>query len=377
MAGFTSQPSMNTLVTALQGTERDTGLDPASLDSLATYWDDVRARYHSFEGGIHYSTTDIYRYEIPGGQYTNLKPQAESIGLRDFEEVKHMYKTVNDMLGGLVKVTPSSKMVGDLALFMLQNKLTPDNIVEKGESLGFPDSVVDYFKGMMGQPAWGFPKDLQRVVLKGEEPITVRPGELLPPADFDEAKKHLRPILKNEPNWRSIVSWCLYPKVVEDFFKSRNEYGYITRLGSHVYFHGLAKGETNHVELEDGKDLTVKYIDKGDLNDDGTRSVIFELNGSRREVAVIDNTVEKTAIRIVMADPNKPGEVSSAIPGMISRIEVKEGDRVAKNQGLLVVEAMKMETSITANVDGVVQKILIAEGQNVTPGVLLMVIEEG
>jgi pyruvate carboxylase len=375
MAGLTSQPSLNSLVTALGGTARDTGLDPTGLEKLTDYWADVRMRYHSFEGGIKYPTTDIYRYEIPGGQYTNLKPQAESMGLHNFEDVKKMYKTVNDMLGGIVKVTPSSKMVGDLALFMLQNKLTAENIVAQGAALSFPDSVVSYFKGMMGQPSWGFPADLQRVVLKGETPITVRPGELLPPADFDAAREHLRGVLNDEPNWRSIVSWCLYPKVVEDFFRERAEYGYITRLGSHVYFHGLAKGETNRVDLEDGKKLIIKYLEKGDLNEDGTRNVIFELNGSHREVAVIDNTVEHTTTRIQMADPENPADVSSPIPGLVSRIEVHEGERVVKNQSLLIVEAMKMETNITANVDGVVKKILIKEGQNVTAGVLLMTLE--
>ena len=169
--------------------ERDTGLDLRRVQELSNYWADVRLRYESFDHGLKSSTTDIYRYEIPGGQYTNLRPQVESLGLGDrFEEVKEMYKTVNDMLGDPVKVTPSSKVVGDLAIFMVQNDLTPENIVQRGEALAFPDSVVSYFKGMMGQPAWGFPKDLQKVVLKGEQPITCRPGKLLPPVDFDKLR---------------------------------------------------------------------------------------------------------------------------------------------------------------------------------------------
>ena len=189
LAGLTSQPSLDALVAALQGTERDTGLDLRRVQELSNYWADVRLRYESFDHGLKTSTTDIYRYEIPGGQYTNLRPQVESLGLGDrFEEVKEMYKTVNDMLGDPVKVTPSSKVVGDLAIFMVQNDLTPENIVERGKALAFPDSVVSYFKGMMGQPAWGFPEDLQKVVLKGEEPITCRPGKLLPPVDFDRLR---------------------------------------------------------------------------------------------------------------------------------------------------------------------------------------------
>ena len=195
LAGLTSQPSLDALVAALQGTERDTGLDLRRVQELSNYWADVRLRYESFDHGLKTSTTDIYRYEIPGGQYTNLQPQVESLGLGDrFEEVKEMYKTVNDMLGDPVKVTPSSKVVGDLAIFMVQNDLTPENIVERGKALAFPDSVVSYFKGMMGQPAWGFPEDLQKVVLKGEEPITCRPGELLPPVDFDRLEQEVREV---------------------------------------------------------------------------------------------------------------------------------------------------------------------------------------
>ena len=189
MSSLTSQPSMNAVVAALEGTQRDTGLNLNELQKLTDYWADVRLRYERFDHGLKSPVTDIYRYEIPGGQYTNLQPQVISLGLGSrFDEVKEMYKQVNDMLGGIVKVTPSSKMVGDLAIFMVQNNLTPENICTKGKDLSYPDSVVSYFKGMMGQPAWGFPEELQKIVLKGEKPITCRPGELLPPVDFDQAK---------------------------------------------------------------------------------------------------------------------------------------------------------------------------------------------
>ena len=222
----------------------------------------------------------------PGGQYTNLKPQVESLGLGDrFLEVKENYRRVNEMLGDIVKVTPSSKMVGDLAIFMTQNGLTPENIVEKGEGLAFPDSAVSYFSGMMGQPAGGFPKDLQRVVLKGKEPITCRPGELLPPVDFEEKKREML-AFDPDPSWRAVLSYCLYPKVVEDFVKNQKEYGYIMRLGSHVFFHGLAVGETNKVNIADGKTLVIKYLGLGEVDKEGMRTVSFELNGIRRDVQV-------------------------------------------------------------------------------------------
>ncbi len=229
MSGTTSQPAMNTFVAAMEHTDRDTGLDLMDLQKLSDYWSDIRERYVDFEGDLKNPAADIYRYEIPGGQYTNLKPQGESLGLgHRFNEVKEMYRSVNLMLGDIVKVTPSSKMVGDLAIFMVQNDLTPENIVEKGASLSYPDSVVSYFKGMMGQPAWGFPEDLQKIVLKGEKPITCRPGEMLPPADFDAAREALKKVCP-EPTERDIVSWCLYPKVVEDYYRNYSEHGYIVR----------------------------------------------------------------------------------------------------------------------------------------------------
>ncbi|MDR3072571.1 MAG: pyruvate carboxylase [Clostridiales Family XIII bacterium] len=371
-SSLTSQPSMNSIVTALQGSERDTGFDPARLEELSEYWADVRERYWAFEGGIKYPTTDIYRYEIPGGQYTNLQPQVESLGLgHRFNEIKEMYKTVNDMLGGLVKVTPSSKMVGDLAIFMVQNDLTPDTVVERGASLSFPDSVVSYFKGMMGQPSWGFPEDLQKVVLKGETPITVRPGELLEPVDFDKTYAYLTTIMKN-PTKRSVISYCFYPKVVEDYLKIHREYGYLTKLGSHVFFHGLAPGETHRVEIEDGKTLVLKFTGTGELDEEGRRAVMFELNGSQRTVFVRDEHAESDANQIVMADPADPNHISASIPGIVSHIGVKVGDKVKTNDVLLIVEAMKMEVSVTANTDGTIEEILVGNGEKVLPGALLI-----
>ena len=371
MSSTTSQPSMNAVVTALQGQERDTGLDPEKLQKLSDYWADVRLRYAQFEAGIKNPSTDIYRYEMPGGQYTNLKSQVESLGLgHQFEDVKEMYVKVNHMLGDIVKVTPSSKMVGDLAIFMVQNGLTPENVVERGESLTFPDSVVNYFKGMMGQPAWGFPEDLQKVVLKGEAPITCRPGELLEPIDFDKARAEVRKFYP-EADDHNVISWCLYPKVVEDFYR----YGYIMRMGSHVFFNGMALGETNKINIEDGKTLVIKYVGLGDLNDDGTRNVQFELNGMRREVAVPDKTAQAQAKHIALADPSDKSQVGASIPGMVSKINVRPGDQVEENQVLAVIEAMKMETSVVARMAGTVDQVLIKEGGAVKAGELLITIK--
>ena len=376
LANLTSQPSMNAVVESLRGQERDTGFDPQRLQELADYWADVRLRYESFDKGLKVPVTDIYRYEIPGGQYTNLQPQVESLGLgHRFAEVKEMYRTVNLMLGDIIKVTPSSKMVGDLAIFMVQNDLTPENIVEKGEHLAFPDSVVSYFKGMMGQPPCGFPKDLQRVVLKGEKPITGRPGDLLPPTDWDQLRREIVKFYPNYEEPRSLISYAMYPKVYEEYVRHRKEYGYIMRMGSHVFFNGMAVGEMNKINIEDGKTLMIKYIGLGDRNDDGTRNVQFELNGMRREVAVPDPTAADTAKTVVMADPNDKSQAGASIPGMVSKVNVKPGDQVKVNDVLAVIEAMKMETSVVARMDGTIDEVFVKPSQSVKAGELLLTIK--
>ncbi len=378
LSSLTSQPSLSAIVASLEGQERDTGLDLREVQRLDNYWADVRQRYQSFDEGLTSPTTDIYRYEIPGGQYTNLYPQVVSLGLGSrFEEVKEMYKTVNDMLGDLVKVTPSSKMVGDLAIFMVQNGLTPENIIRRGRALSFPDSVVSYFKGMMGQPAWGFqPEGLQEVVLKGEAPITCRPGELLPPVDFARIREEMKPFMGDDPiHTRDILSYCLFPKVYEDYRSHRQEYGYIMRMGSHVFFQGMALGETIQISIEDGKTLVIRYLGLGDLNEDGTRTVNFELNGMRREVAVPDKNAEIKGKAVVMADPEDKSQVGSSIPGMVSKVTVKPGDTVEENQVVAVIEAMKMETSVVARMSGTVDEVFITDGASVKAGELLMTIK--
>ena len=346
LSSMTSQPSMNAVVAALHGQERDTGLDPDRLQKLSDYWADVRLRYASFDGGLKAPSTDIYRYEMPAASNTNLQSQVEALGLgSQFEDVREMYKQVNLMLGDIVKVTPSSKMVGDLAIFMVQNRLTPENILEKGEALTFPDSVVSYFKGMMGQPEGGFPPELQKLVLKGETPITCRPGALLDPVDFDAARKTVEQFQPGAKD-RTVLSWCLYPKVVEEYCRHRKEYGYMSRMGSHVFFNGMALGETNQINIEDGKTLVVKYLGLGDRGEDGTRTVLFELNGMRREVSVPDPQAPAAHEHVQLADPTDKAQTGAPMPGMVSRVLEHEGDMVEQNQVLLVIEAMKMETTL-------------------------------
>jgi pyruvate carboxylase len=335
----------------------------------------VRLNYDRLEAGLKFPMTEIYRYEIPGGQYSNLKPQVESLGLgHRFEDVKEMYKTVNDMLGDLVKVTPSSKMVGDFAIFMVQNALTPENIVARGEQLAFPDSVVSYFKGMMGQPAWGFPEDLQKVVLKGEEPITCRPGELLPPVDFDAAHERLKQFTPN-PTRREMISWFLYPKVLEDHYRHEQEFGCVTNMASNVFFHGMNVSETTQMDIENGKTLIIKYLGVSELDEDGARSFQFELNGMRRDVSVADPAIAATVKQTAMAEPENKGHVGASIPGMVSKLNIKPGDKVEINDTLAVVEAMKMEINIVARIAGVIDEVLVQPGQAVKAGELMATIK--
>ena len=234
--------------------------------------------------------------------------------------------------------------------------------------------MVSYFKGMMGQPEGGFPPELQKLVLKGEEPITCRPGALLEPVDFDAARKTVEQFQPGAKD-RTVLSWCLYPKVVEEYCRHRKEYGYMSRMGSHVFFNGMALGETNQINIEDGKTLVVKYLGLGDRNEDGTRTVLFELNGMRREVAVPDPQAPELYDHVELADPTDKAQTGAPMPGMVSRVLVKEGDMVEENQVLLVIEAMKMETSVVARMAGKVDKLLVKENTSVKAGELLAVIK--
>ena len=378
MSGLTSQPALNSVVAALKNTDRDTEIDLDKAEDISKYWAAVRPVYANFESDLKSGTTEIYKYEIPGGQYSNLKPQVESFGLgHKFKDVKEMYKKVNEMVGDIVKVTPSSKMVGDFAIFMVQNELTPENILDKGKNLDYPDSVMTYFRGMMGQPYGGFPKDLQDMILKGEKPITKRPGELLVDEDFDAIKEHLEE-KGIKPSEEDIISSALYPKVFDDYIDYIKENGEVTNIGSDVFFHGLMEGESTEISLEEGKTLIVTLIEVGKLLENGTRNLTFEINGSRRTINIKDETVKNGDAfkeEKIYADPKNEKEVGSSIPGKIVKVLVKEGDQIKKGDKLFIAEAMKMETNIIANVDGKVKDIFVREGDMVESGELLLAFE--
>ncbi len=370
MSGLTSQPALNSVVAALQNSDRDTGIDPDKIQKISEYWRDVRPVYAGFESELVTSTAEIYKYEIPGGQYSNLKPQVESFGLgHKFEEVKDMYKAVNAMLGDIVKVTPSSKAVGDMAIFMVQNDLTPENIYEKAAGIDFPDSIVSYFEGMMGQPEGGFPEKLQKLVLKDKPAITCRPGELLPPEDFDAIRKHLQDELDLEGTDREVISYAIYPKVFEDYITSIRKDGNFRYMGSDIFFHSLQEGETCEVKLGEGKLLMVKLHEVRPVDNEGFREAIFEVNGNRRIIKIKDTDVTvNSSTSVLYADESNPMEIGANIPGNIIKVLVKEGEEVEEKQPIAVIEAMKMETNILATAKGTVEKIYVSEGQQVKAG---------
>lgn len=378
MAGLTSQPGLNSIVAALEHSGRDTGVPFGGIQAISEYWRDVRPVYAKFESGLRTPSAEIYKYEMPGGQYSNLKAQVDSFGLgHKFQEVKEMYRQVNLMLGDIIKVTPTSKVVGDTAIFMVQNDMTPENIFEKGKPMDFPDSLVSFFEGMIGQPLGGFPEKLQKLVLKDKKPLTVRPGELLEPEDFEADRKHVKEDLGLEGTEQEVLSYAIYPKVFDDYNKYIRKEGSFRYMGSDVFFHGLREGETSEIKLEEGKVILVKLIEVRDTENEGIKDVVFELNGNRRVIKIKDKEVKDSQATVVTryADEEDPMEVGANIPGAVVSILVKEGDTVTENQPIAVMEAMKMETNILSKTAGTVEKIFVKEGQQVKAGELIAVLQ--
>lgn len=377
MSGGTSQPNLNTVVEALRFTDRDTGLPAAHLDAIAEYWRAVREFYTPFESPVLPAGADLYLHEMPGGQYTNLFQQARALGLADrWSEVCRVYAEVNQLLGDIVKVTPTSKAVGDLALFLIANDMTPDDILDGTRELAFPQSVVDLVSGRMGQTPGGFPRKVRDRILRGEKPLRGRAGASLPPADFEQAAEKIRPLLDHEPCRREVVSHLLYPQVFEDFAKHQQQYADTSTLPTPAFLYGLEPGEEIAVDIEPGKTLIIRFLTVGEPHEDGGRTVFFELNGQPREVTVIDRTLEPVAPRRPQADPNNPAHVGATMPGMVVNVAVRPGDAVVKGQKLLMLEAMKMQTIIAAESAGRIDEVHVHPGTQVETGDLLMTISK-
>ena len=376
LSGGTSQVNLNTLAEALRFGPRDTGLPTEALSETATYWRAVREFYRPFEADVLPATGDLYDHEMPGGQYTNLFQQARALGLADrWQDVCRIYAGVNRLFGDIVKVTPTSKAVGDMALFLVANDMEPEEVLTADRELSFPQSVVDLIGGAMGQPPGGFPEAVMKKVLRDAEPFTERPGASLEPADFDAAAKEVEKLSPGDAGRRDVLSHLLYPAVFKEFAAHRREYGDTSGLPTPVFFDGLEPGEEVAVDIEPGKRLIVKFLAVGSPHPDGTRTVFFELNGQPRDVTVQDRSLEPDAAAAVKADPADPLQVGSPMPGMVVTVAVQAGDKVQPGQKLLTIEAMKMQTNLAAEQAGTVKAVNVAAGSQVAAGDLLVTLE--
>ena len=373
MSGLTSQPSLNAIVESLRFTPRETGLDPAALIELSRYWEGVRALYAPFEIGLKAPSAEVYAYEMPGGQYTNLFQQAKALGLASrWTEVCKAYSDVNMLFGDIVKVTPSSKVVGDMALFLVANNLTPADTLDPERELAFPESVVELFEGRLGQPPGGFPPALQERVLKGRPAITERPGKDQPPADLAAATEKAATFLGRDASSRDGLSQILYPRVFPDYAAHERTYSDTSILPTSLFFFGPEPAAENLVEIEPGKTLIVKLLAVGDAHADGRRTVFFELNGQPREVEVVDRSLASSVRETPMADPGDPNQIAAPLPGLVVGVAVNVGDPVRKGQKLLSIEAMKMETTLYAERPGRITEVLVEVGRQVKTGELLI-----
>ncbi len=361
MSGLTSQPNFNSIVAMMKGHEREQPMDLKSLNDYSNYWEDVREYYYPFESGLKTGTAEIFDHEIPGGQYSNLRPQARGLGLEHkFEEIKKNYKIVNKMFGDIVKVTPSSKVVGDMALFMTSNNLTPQDVMERGKNLSFPDSVKGLFRGDLGQPHGGFPEELQKVILKGEQPITDRPNAHLEPINFDKDFKMFQEAFDQHCDFLDYLSWKMYPKVFKEYYDHYQQYGDVSTIPTPAFFFGLKPNEEVIITLSEGKTLLVRLLYVLEPDEQGMSRVAFEFNGQSRRLRVrnLSYKVEKA----VHPKATGPGQIGAPLQGRLGKILVKAGDLVKENSPLFVIEAMKMETAVASPQAGKIKHVSFKEG---------------
>jgi pyruvate carboxylase len=375
-SGLTSQPNLNALNEALRSTPRATGIDDAALRQLAYYWQAVREYYTPFESDMKAPDADIYLHEMPGGQFTNLQEQARALGLISrWPEICQMYAAVNQLLGDIVKVTPTSKSVGDLALFLVTNNLNADAILDPSRELSFPESGVDLLAGRMGQPPGGFPPEVRRRVLRGQKPVEGRPGESLPPADFVATAEKVKKLISRDPSGQDVVTYLLYPRVFQEFVGHEQAYSDTSVLPTPFFLYGQQPGEELTVDIEPGKTLIVKLLTIGEPHPDGRRTVFFELNGQPRSVNVSDKALEAEVVRRPKADPSDPRQIAAPMPGLVVNVAVKIGDSIKRGQKLLTLEAMKMETTLYAEQDARVADVLVKAGTPVEAGELVVSME--
>jgi pyruvate carboxylase len=377
MSGGTSQPNLNSIVEALRHTPRDTQLDSETLNECSDYWETVRNYYLPFDSGPRAGSARLYQHEIPGGQYTNLREQAAAMGLgHRWREAEKMYAEVNQLFGDIVKVTPSSKVVGDMTLFLMAKEMQPDDILKLDEKhdVSFPNSVVEMFSGVLGVPPGGWPKKLQKIILRGQVPLKGRPGSNLEAVKLDEEQKSLEKKLGHAIGRDDLLSYLLYPEVFTKYDKFRQTYSDVSVLPTPAFFYGLKSGEEVTVEIESGKSLIIKFLTISEPHPDGTRTLFFELNGQPREVNVRDRALRVVERAHPKADPADPGQVAAPTAGVISGIAVQANHTVERGAKLLTLEAMKMQSNIYAPISGRIIKLLVNSGQHVEAKDLLVTI---
>ncbi|MGO2100032.1 MAG: pyruvate carboxylase [Vagococcus salmoninarum] len=373
MSSATSQPSMSSLYYALVNGARTPDINIENVQKVNHYWESVRSFYHPFENGVSAPQTEVYSHEMPGGQYSNLQQQAKAVGLSDqWDDVKKMYAVVNQMFGDIVKVTPSSKVVGDMALFMVQNELSEADVYERGETLSFPESVVNLFQGNLGQPTGGFPEKLKTLILKGKPAITVRPGALAKAVDFKAVATELGALIGRQPQQEEVLSYLMYPQVFLDYTKMYQEFGDVTLLDTPTFFYGMRPNETIHLEIEKGKTLIITLDQVGEPDLEGKRILFFTFNGQRREILIKDSNIKSLITVKQKAEPTKREHVGATMSGSVLEVLVKKGDQVKKGDPLLVTEAMKMETTIQASFDGEIKTVHVTDGESILSGDLLL-----
>jgi pyruvate carboxylase len=375
MSGLTSQPNFNAIVEMMRFHERDNPYDITELNKHSNYWEAIREYYYPFESGMKASSAEVFQHEIPGGQYSNLKPQATSLGLGDkMEAIKTTYAEVNELFGDIVKVTPSSKIVGDMALFMVTNNLTKKDVLENGHHLSFPESVQSFFKGDIGQPVGGFDPKLQKIILKDIQPYSEKPNEHLHPINFDIEFENLKAKFGESVSFTDLLSYLLYPKVFEAYFEAKQLYGDVWKIPTLNFFYGLKNNEEVIVEIDKGKSILVRLLTIGDAGRSGKRKVFMRLNGQTRIINIQDKKIEVTKSENRKGDKNDVSHICAPLQGKVSKILISKGDKIKLNQPLFVIEAMKMETTITSNVDGEIKDIIIQSGEMVKADDLVMLL---
>jgi pyruvate carboxylase len=377
LSGLTSQPNLGSIVEALRFGPRDAGIDPDNLRLISTYWEQVRRGYVAFESDIRSGASEVYVHGMPGGQYTNLREQARSLGLDEhrWPEVAQAYREVNEMFGDIIKVTPTSKVVGDMAITMVTSGLTREAVLDPAVEVAFPESVVRLFHGELGQPVGGFPAALQKKVLGGKIALSVRPGELLPAADLGLARQQAESKVGRAITDYELASYLMYPKVFTDYAAERTAFGDVSTLPTAVFFYGMDSGQEINIDIERGKTLIVRYVTTSDPHEDGMRTVFFELNGQPRPIRVADRSLVAKRPPRRKAEPGNACHVGAPMPGTIATVPVKVGQKLAKGEALLTLEAMKMETLVRAERDGVIKELLARPGAQVDTKDLLIVFE--